>query len=125
MTDWELLELAAKAAGYEFVKYHIPRQDPSCSLSTTWTGPTAHVRKPDAPHECAWNPLANDGDALGLAVRLGADVTQHLEEYVVSVTIIRSSNYAHAVEPYYGDPCAATRRAIVQAAAEIGRELCK
>ena len=46
MTDRELLELAAKAAGYE-----------------------RNSAGPIGP--CEWNPLEDDGDALRLAVRLG------------------------------------------------------
>lgn len=48
-----------------------------------------------------WNPLVNDGDALRLAVQLGIFVRLH-----------------HINET--DDPYAATRRAIVEAAAQIG-----
>ena len=53
-----------------------------------------------------WNPLEHDGDALRLAVKL------HLLEHS---WLGDMSN-----EP---DPYAATRRAIVRAAAEIGKEM--
>jgi hypothetical protein len=54
-----------------------------------------------------WNPLTDDGDALRLAVKL------NLWEAVRDC-------YQHA-DSSDSDPYAATRRAIVRAAAEIGR----
>lgn len=60
-----------------------------------------------------WNPLASDGDALRLAVKLR--ITPFLHQDEVSA--------GHCYEPYGEDACAATRRAIVIAAAEIGRAL--
>ncbi len=84
MTDRELLELAAKAAGYE----------------RNGAGPIG---------PCEWNPLNDDGHALRLAVRLGillrTDFIKQLAE------LMRQGM----------DHCAATRRAIVRTAAEIGR----
>jgi hypothetical protein len=60
-----------------------------------------------------WNPLTDDGDALRLAVKLG-----------LIVECGRAWISRHG--PMFGedvlpDPYAATRRAIVRAAAEIGR----
>jgi hypothetical protein len=65
-----------------------------------------------------WNPLTDDADALRLAVRLrmmvsigkGGFCTADIDELDASVN--------ECVTP---DPYAATRRAIVRAAAEIGR----
>lgn len=111
--DRELLELAAKAAGYEW----------------DWFGHKFHIAI-EHPMWTTWNPLTDDGDALRLAVRLSADVTQHADDLpaCVSVTIIgpdsaAPADYAHVVEPHGNDQFAATRRAIVRAAAEIGRNL--
>jgi hypothetical protein len=65
-----------------------------------------------------WNPLTDDGDALRLAVKLK-----------MTVDITDEASGAGAIglkwcsEPYKDDPYAATRRAIVRAAAEIGKGL--
>jgi hypothetical protein len=85
MTDRELLELAAKAAGYWAAEFNCP----------------ANLPRPD------WNPLTDDGDALRLAVALGLTA--------------RMSYNGQDYEAANKDPYAATRRAIVRAAAEIGR----
>lgn len=98
MTDRELLELAAKAA-------EITLWD--------WSEVSQAYRTTKPMHD--WNPLTDDGDALRLAVKLGVDV-------------FGSSHYRMcewdegvATEPSNNDPYAATRRAIVRAAAEIGK----
>jgi len=51
-----------------------------------------------------WNPIKDDGEALRLAVKLRIPILNGIEWTVDS-----------------DDPCAATRRAIVLAAAAIGR----
>jgi hypothetical protein len=65
-----------------------------------------------------WNPLTDDGDALRLVVKL---------KMIVDVTDEASGAGAIGLkwcsEPYKDDPYAATRRAIVRAAAEIGKGL--
>ena len=99
MNDRDLLELAAKAAEIE-VFWH-----------TGW-----NLLVIQRTHR-AWNPLTDDGDALRLAVALDMDV------------FIRSGGETEAVAPmgkpqtveHGSDPHSATRRAIVRAAAEIGR----
>ena len=88
----ELLELAAKAAGIEGLNFDRVQRD--------W----------------AWNPLTNDGDAFRLAVKLGLCV-QVLRQYG-ETQVFRQSGYE--IEKHNDDPLAATRRAIVRAAAEIG-----
>jgi hypothetical protein len=60
-----------------------------------------------------WNPLTDDGDALRLAVRLRMNVDWE------SADCVWCDNEGETVEG--DDPYAATRRAIVRAAAEIGR----
>ena len=62
-----------------------------------------------------WNPLADDGDALRLAVRLR--ITPHIDGNLTDA----ESTAGFATEAHLDDPYAATRRAIVRAAAEIGR----
>ena len=95
MTDKELLELAAKAAGIELGEY--------------WTPYLEEI------HNQHWNPLRNDGQALRLAVKLELDVmcaSVRSVEDNVNITIEAGT-----------DLYAATRRAIVRAAADIGKTL--
>lgn len=96
MTDREMLELAAKAAG-------ISLEDEHYWINGCWT---------------RWNPLTDDGDALRLAVRLNIGVQSHAGRGDYSLSDDGSGPH---VEPHGTNPYAATRRAIVHAAAEIGR----
>jgi hypothetical protein len=102
MTDRELLEKAAKAAGLTY------RDD-------LWSA--GHVQNQHGSWY-EWNPLADDGDALRLAVRLQIGVLPHME-----ATSARNSSYKWCNEDSRNDPYAATRRAIVRAAAAIGGAL--
>jgi len=110
MSDAELLEWAARAAGYDIKPHPNRRAIPSC-MFTLGSG--------------NWNPLADDGDALRLAVALGLDICPYPNE----VTVFRHEwKKGHCVrcsleitESWGEDRTAATRRAIVRAAAEIGR----
>lgn len=101
MTDRELLELAAKAAEIE----HKGQLNWGLVLL----------------HGVVWNPLTDDGDALRLAVKLNIIVGTY-ETYANAGTIgcdVDVTVWAHEVS----DPYAATRRAIVRAAAELGKEM--
>jgi hypothetical protein len=97
MTDRELLEAAAKAAGELYTE---PAPEGGLYLANS----------------VYWNPLTNDGDALRLAVKLGMDVC-----FGANYVIVRGSVQTPTVNNA-GDPYAATRRAIVRAAVEIGKE---
>ncbi len=115
MTDRELLELAAKAAGIRMEWGGNPQDwQPMYYEGKTYR---------------AWNPLTDDGDALRLAVRLGLDITidapRESEPYtdVVGFMCDDSIQLVEVNEPHDDDPYAATRRAIVRAAAEIGRNM--
>ena len=101
MTDRELLERAAKAAGYEYAKHG------------------GYIVVDGIPGN--WNPLTDDGDALRLAVKLKLKVYQG---DLVAIVHPRMS-HAYIAEEYErnGDHYAATRRAIVHAAAEIGKAM--
>ncbi|ATQ79151.1 hypothetical protein CR152_27715 [Massilia violaceinigra] len=97
MTDRELLELAAKAAG--IVGQIKPTADGAMWLFRDG-------------NSSPWNPLTDDGDALRLAVKLNL-----LRGYIYGNEVsFCPSDYA-IVEACHGDPYAATRRAIVRAAA--------
>lgn len=100
-TDRELLELAAKAVG----------------LDATWRPNVAEggewLAVVDGNNWTEWNPLTDDGDALRLAVKLRLDI-EHGNE-ALSVFGCKVA--------YGDDPFAATRRAIVLCAAQIGRSL--
>jgi hypothetical protein len=110
-SDRALLELAAKAAG----------------LNLDWDSYTAmNLHRPMASYGetnwFAWNPLTDDGDALRLAVKLhmmvdcvrGADV----------IEIFVNGKIRHiGIDITDPDSYAATRRAIVRAAAAIGESM--
>lgn len=103
MTDRELLELAAKAAGKDIDQDRYDEE---------WGFAIRHMAK-------WWNPLTDDGDALRLAVKLRLDI--QLLDLGVVATNFKAPGRPYAVENYDEDPCAATRLAIVRAAAEIGK----
>lgn len=98
MTDKELLEKAAKAADEGIVFYG------ECLRAQTGR---------------EWNPITDDGDALRLAVKLGLDI----EFYETSTHVYDDKSEKSFEEEHDGDPYAATRRAIVKAAAEIGKNI--
>lgn len=100
MTDRELLELAAKAGGVE-LGYWCPNN------GAFWCGEY-------------WNPLTEDGDAFRLAVKLNVKLVIGGKGFKDFTTWVQAG--MSACEEYFNDdPLAATRRAIVRAAAEIGR----
>ena len=94
MNDIKLIELAAKAAGIW------SEEDP-------WKGMLKDTGQD-------WNPLTDDGDALRLAVGLGISVWRDKD-----VICCNGGGFGF----YNDDPYAATRRAIVRAAAEIGKAM--
>lgn len=102
MNDSELLELAAKAAGYKVYG--------SGKLFRIWKD--SNVEWVD------WNPLTDDGDALRLAIQLEMDVSFGLRG-----AVIEQSHGKKILELDDNEPYAANRRAIVRAAAEIGRNM--
>lgn len=67
-----------------------------------------------------FSPLTDDGDALRLAVKLCLTVSADSDE----LCVWRYQNPdVDVCEQINNDPYAATRRAIVRAAAEIGKEM--
>lgn len=104
MTDREMLELAAKAAGYELV---FPENSADRNFHF---GPDGKFN--------IWNPLTDDGDALRLAACLDMMLTFSLAGFAQAC----SHDGMFDVD-YSDDRCAAMRRAIVSAAAQIGKEM--
>jgi hypothetical protein len=70
------------------------------------------------PH---WSPLESDGDALRLAVKLNIRVRADSYSATCDWWAGSGIDFRELTLDCEGDPYAATRRAIVRAAAEIGR----
>lgn len=111
MNDRDLLERAAKAAGIEFLA---DRPTTDCLM----------VLMPNGDAE-PWSPLTDDGEALRLAVKLGIAIQLH-PAWVYARAVMPTDHYewreitegwAKTNQPY-----AATRRAIVRAAASVFNE---
>jgi hypothetical protein len=118
MNDRELLEMAAKAAGL--------------TTAHKWNGERLEMAPPVfamVVHRdgelvsTGWNPLTDDGDALRLAVKLGIDITFEAFGSVMAGKDALGRGIWSACEDIGLDVYAATRRAIVRAAAEIGRSI--
>ncbi len=98
--DREMLDMAAKAAGYEL----------------GYVDGCDDVRKsPD------WNPLASDGDALRLAAQLGICV--HVHPLNIGATKYGAATYLGDWRERTLDDAADYRLAITRAAAAIGRSM--
>ena len=109
MTERELIEMAAKAAGLAGNYYNGDRTM------------AAHFATLDnAGRIIKWNPLSSDGDALRLAVRLGINI--YLDDDEECSTEWNSRQEWAYVEGGT-DMWAAVRLAITRAAAEIGRTM--
>lgn len=101
MTDRELLERAAKAAGADWVV----EEDGRFEILSEIGGVSGY-----------WDPLTDDGDALRLAVALGME----LDFGNGSSTAELPGIYMH--EFHAGESMSRTRRAIVRAAAALAKE---
>jgi len=105
MSDRELLEFAAKAAGW------------TAGFVTNTSAPDVIIgAMVDTGGEIfgPWNPLTDDGDALRLAVKLKLDIA--IDDHV-QVSWWREQGLLDWVN----ENCC--RRAIVRAAAEIGKAM--
>jgi len=103
MTDREMLELAAKAAGIEY------------NGKRSITGNIALYCGPDYGW---WNPLNNDDDAFRLMVKLGIGVAMFDKEFPTAKrAFISDIGSFPTMDP---DPYKATRYSIVKAAAALG-----
>lgn len=112
MTDRELLELAAKAAGLEIAK---PSPAEEAAL---YRGSRNFLKLADG----GWfAPLFDDGDALRLAVKLELSIIP--DRTSKSMKVFSGTAPIWAEESRKENAFAATRRAIVRAAAEIGKAM--
>lgn len=101
MTDRELLELAAKAAGID------AQFEPWSQKAMVLAAPRGFC--------IYWNPLEDDGDALRLAMAAGVGISKPSLKFTnVRRAFVSDLEVFSATDD---DPMAATRRAIVLAAA--------
>lgn len=105
-TDRELLELAAKAAGLRIVDFMSGDDELFAMIDDSW----------GASCEGLWNPLTDDGDALRLAAKLRINVSFSLDASDPSKEVPSNADMGAAM-------ASIARRAIVRAAAEIGRAM--
>lgn len=116
-TDRELLEMAAKAAGLE------------CEWDDDGETLVRAIPWRNYVNYEPWSPLTDDGDALRLAVKLGIERIFVLRLDPNGVCVDSSQEpqtvpvFEHALYSVVFDQYAATRRAIVRAAAKIGRAM--
>ena len=117
MTDRELLELAAKGAGYDF------KWESVFGSFSEEVDPTVFDEEGFGQF---WNPIDDDGDAFRLAVKLR--IKSRYNEALGQALAWRGGavelddNRAN-IEDFSGDECACARYAIVRAAAEIGKAM--
>ncbi|WP_057380671.1 hypothetical protein [Pseudomonas aeruginosa] len=109
MSDRELLELAAEAVGYDI------------SFGPDVAGSDCCWKIDEEGDHVIWCPLEDDGDAFRLACSLRLDISflEGFEQIIVDD--YHGSNRAE--EDYQPDMAAAARRAVVRAAADIGRTM--
>jgi len=108
MDDIKLLEFAAKAAGIEYNLHY------GCGDALRLTSKSANA--------LYWNPLKDDAQALRLVVKLELLLDMTAGGYCAYLCPINKAYYP-VCEENTGDLYAATRRAIVRAAAEIGKQI--
>ncbi len=113
MSDRELLELAAKAAGITEFEYCEPNHEPALYVN------------PDSDDADFFMPLSDDGDALRLVVKLKLAVD--VRTLCCTVEPIGAQDKIKGACEFFSDDesvrHAATRRAITRAAAEIGKAM--
>ena len=123
ITDRELLELAAKAAGYT-------TNHPWNAERLTMNPPVDALVVQDANGlvHTAWNPLDDSGAAMNLAVDLDLAIVPYpIYNKQKHSVLVQKRNLDESrfekMELHGDDPRAATRRAIVSAAAELGKAM--
>lgn len=122
MTDHEMLELAALAAGIDI---HFDEDGDSYRVKASG-------------NRVYWNPRDDDGDSRRLEVKLGIKVLPYPIFGHEKHSVIASRRWwaspedddntyvgPEVMEAYGTNPCAATRLAVLRVAAEIGQERLK
>lgn len=104
MTEREMLEYAAKAAGYD----------------CRWEADGDFINLEDG---LPWKPRDDDGDSFRLMVALGVGVYIAPDGGCVAAGIPGEELFQVERITDGGDLCAATRHAIFRTAAEIGRNM--
>lgn len=112
MSDRELLELAAKAAGINGRWFELDAEFKLCPPAIS-----------DGTKRYLWRPLQDDGDALRLALKLGICIQFIPECDTVQVYQERPTTGESFNVHVAGLGDIETRRIITQAAAEIGRTM--
>ena len=117
-TDRALLKLAAQADGRKWKWVTCPKYRHEVP------GMLLHDGINEVDYYPGWNPLEDDGNALRLAVLLGLEVYHSInyDVWTVFVGYPLGGRVIYVSEEWGADQYAATRRAIVRAAAEIGRK---
>ena len=120
MTEREMLEFAAKAAGITLKPMEVKNVE--------FMGDDHFIGFMTDPNQWGrgwFDPLTDDGDALRLAVKLGLIVCVMLEPGFTGVYIGSDSPCGKydIVEMHGDNEVAATRLAITSAAAEIGKRM--
>lgn len=124
-TDRELLEMAAKAAGMRVLSEGSkwPREDIGWFFCERGDGGALFDRSTRSLTK--WDPLTDDGDALRLAVKL--KICIEFGHCLDDAPVVRCGpEWQRDTWPQVGcfpDPHKETRRAIVRAAAEIGKAM--
>lgn len=111
MSDIELIKLAGKASKNR-IDWH---ENFQCYMPTN-----NNSENKLEGQNYFWNPLRNNADALSLAVELKIDIAFN-DMYVMAFQYeVDGDGEGFAEARCVDDPLAATRRAIVRAAAHIG-----
>lgn len=101
MNDRELLELAAKAAGYQLLVDELGY----------------HIKASEQDNWRQWYPLADDGDRYRLARTLG------LRLDFEDCCVWKRFYDGLLIQEFWGGECGDEAHAVVRAAAEIGRSM--
>jgi len=109
-TDRDLLEAAAQAAGMSWLNW------------TPGAAPLVPAEHRAVPDRGCWHPLTDDGDALRLAVKLQIQITPGTYNKDEFTAFRAAGGEAHEHWSTMQDEYAATRRAIVRAAAAMAKE---
>ena len=119
MTEREMLELAAKAIGITLKPVEVK------NLEFMGDDHFIGFMTDLSQWKRGWfNPLTNDGDALRLAVKIGMNIDVGVNPVGFTATAVIADYNSVFVDEYHEEnSMKATRRAIVRAAAEIGKRM--